>query len=109
MLRGQAEYWVPRLERYRERLSPCRSRPAADLLGADSEMHDTIVASARTLKNKALSLGQQIADVSLYGNYAISDTPVESIYGPDHLARMRDTRSRIDPQGVMSLAGGWKV
>jgi hypothetical protein len=37
----------------------------------------------------------------LYGNYAITGTPVERIYG--------GIKAVVDPGNVMGLTGGWKV
>lgn len=45
---------------------------------------------------------------ALYPNYAIFDTPVESIYG-SNLDRMRKVKAAVDPDNVMGLAGGFKV
>ena len=64
--------------------------------------------SAAHLRAVALAAGEDIADVPVYGNYAGPNTPVEQIFG-DSRPRMRETKQRVDPDNVMSLAGGWKV
>jgi hypothetical protein len=55
----------------------------------------------------AIAEGEDIEDAALYPNYAIAGTSLEKIYG-HNLARLKAIRERIDPEGVMKLAGGWK-
>ncbi|KAF8559956.1 FAD-binding domain-containing protein [Imleria badia] len=45
--------------------------------------------------------------LSLYGNYALADTPLEAMYGVkvERLARIKKV---VDPKNVMGLAGGFK-
>ena len=43
-----------------------------------------------------------------YPNYAIVGTPIEDIYG-EKVAKLREVAQRVDPDGVMSLAGGFKI
>ncbi len=42
-----------------------------------------------------------------YPNYALGDTPATEIYGPTNTQRLAAIRKRIDPDGVMELAGGF--
>lgn len=58
-------------------------------------------------RNTTQKLG--MSDVPRYPNYAIYDTPAMDMYGEEGLKRMQDTRERVDPNGVMQLAGGFKV
>jgi hypothetical protein len=70
-------------------------------------MHSFAKQSAEHLKREAIAEGQNIQDAALYPNYAIAGTGLEEMYG-DHLLRLREIRQRVDPDGVMDLAGGWK-
>ena len=54
-----------------------------------------------------MSEGQDVADATLYGNYAIFDTPLERIFG-DNVDALKALKAKYDPEGVMALAGGWK-
>jgi len=73
----------------------------------DGEFHDAARESATYLMEKAIAEGQDVEQAPLYGNYAIYDTPVERIYG-DHLPRLRQIKTLVDPENVMGLTGGWK-
>jgi len=64
--------------------------------------------STNTIRAAAVAEGQNVADVALYGNYALFGTPVESLYGAN-LQRLRSIRNKIDPHNVMALAGGFKI
>ena len=57
----------------------------------------------------ALSEGQDIRGSKqiLYPNYALSDTPLEQMYG-DNVQRLRNIRKSWDPNDVMYLTGGFK-
>ncbi|KAL4068781.1 hypothetical protein V8B97DRAFT_1972021 [Scleroderma yunnanense] len=74
---------------------------------ADEVMQDATRTSAEKLYNDAVALGQSISDAPLYNNYAIFDTPLESIYG-DNLQRLKSIKQQVDPSNVMGLAGGFK-
>jgi FAD/FMN-containing dehydrogenase len=54
-----------------------------------------------------LSAQSGVSDAARYPNYAIYDTPLESIYG-DNLPRLRSLKAQVDPNNVMGLAGGFK-
>lgn len=43
----------------------------------------------------------------LYPNYAFEDTPLEAMYGPTNVRRMRRLVRIVDPKGVMKLTGGF--
>lgn len=70
-------------------------------------MFESIKQSTEHLANVAAAEGQDISDLSLYGNYAVFDTPLEKIYG-GNLGRLRSIKNQYDPNDVMGLAGGWK-
>jgi hypothetical protein len=70
----------------------------------DEVMHEASRQSAAFLR----SLAPESEDEVSYPNYAIWETPVERIYG-SNLQRLRSIRDVVDPDGVMSLTGGFKV
>ncbi|KAJ7833877.1 FAD-binding domain-containing protein [Mycena olivaceomarginata] len=74
---------------------------------ADATFHAALQQSAQHLTDLAISEGQDIAQAPLYTNYALYDTPLERIYG-GNVARLRSIKARVDPDGVMGLAGGFK-
>jgi hypothetical protein len=45
----------------------------------------------------------------LYPNYAIFDTDEKLLYGKANLKRLKEIAKKVDPEGVMGLAGGFKV
>ncbi|KAL4072440.1 hypothetical protein V8B97DRAFT_1899443 [Scleroderma yunnanense] len=74
---------------------------------ADELMRNATRMSAAKLRDKAISLGDSFPDAPLYNNYAISDTPLESIYG-DNVQLLKLIKQKVDPNNVMGLAGGFK-
>ncbi|TFK52879.1 FAD-binding domain-containing protein [Heliocybe sulcata] len=95
---------------------PSRSQPllplnlyfAYTLPSSDQDFWDAISQSAENVKAKAVSLGQDVANAPMYGNYAIFSTPLEYIFG-DQLGHLQSIKQQYDPHHVMALAGGWKV
>ena len=73
----------------------------------DEDFHNAARSTARELSNAARSEGQCTKGALIYPNYAIYDTPLEAIYGRN-LPRLRSLQSKVDPQNIMALAGGWK-
>ncbi|KAG0707247.1 hypothetical protein DFH29DRAFT_980030 [Suillus ampliporus] len=63
--------------------------------------------SASYLRQLAIAEGQDVADAASYGNYAIFDTPLSSIYG-ENVPRLQAIKAAVDPTNVMGLAGGFK-
>ncbi|SNX85507.1 related to 6-hydroxy-D-nicotine oxidase [Melanopsichium pennsylvanicum] len=61
-----------------------------------------IKASANKITAQAKSEGQNLDDLYLYPNYAITGTPSEQLYGPN-LGRLSQLKERYDPQDVMGL------
>ncbi|KAG7446652.1 FAD-binding domain-containing protein [Guyanagaster necrorhizus] len=76
---------------------------------SDDTFQDAIRQSAAHLYNVAVGQGQSdIVGAVVYPNYAIFDTPVESLYG-SNVARMKQIKASVDPDNVMALAGGFKI
>ena len=59
-----------------------------------------------TIRDVALADGQNVY-AAKYPNYALFGTPLEDMYG-GNVERLHNIRAVIDPEDVMSLAGGWK-
>ncbi|KAF8495559.1 FAD-binding domain-containing protein [Russula emetica] len=73
----------------------------------DTDVAAAILQSTNTIRSAAIAEGQNIVDVAVYGNYALFGTPVESLYGAN-IPRLKLIRSKVDPNNVMALAGGFK-
>ncbi|SPO27078.1 related to 6-hydroxy-D-nicotine oxidase [Ustilago trichophora] len=61
-----------------------------------------IKASAEKITAQARSEGQNLDNLYLYPNYAISGTPSSQLYGPN-LGRLSQLKKQFDPQDVMGL------
>ncbi|KAJ7064518.1 FAD-binding domain-containing protein [Mycena amicta] len=78
---------------------------------SDEIIHNAMRTSAAHLTSVAFADGQVGVgsdEAALYPNYALIGTPLERLYG-ENLPRMRAVKERVDPHGVMGLAGGWKL
>jgi len=73
----------------------------------DAFFYGAIRQSTNRIRDVALREGQDVGNAAKYPNYAIFDTPLEEIYGVN-LNRLRKLKNRVDPGGVMGLAGGFK-
>jgi hypothetical protein len=73
----------------------------------DDTFHNAVKQSVDQLRAVAVSEGQQIEQAPLYPNYAIYDTPLETMYG-GNLGRLQALKKLHDPNNVMGLAGGFK-
>jgi hypothetical protein len=71
-------------------------------------MSDAMRRSAASLVEVGIQDGQDLKNAAPYVNYALFGTPLETMYGAHHLARLREIREKYDPDDVMGLAGGWK-
>ena len=49
--------------------------------------------------------GQSRWDDILYPNYALTDTPLDLLYG-SNVDRLQELARRYDPDGIMTLTGG---
>jgi hypothetical protein len=61
--------------------------------------------ATRRIRKAAVDDGVDIG--ASYPNYAISDTPLEEMYGTN-IQKLREIKVRVDPDNVMGLAGGFK-
>jgi hypothetical protein len=94
---------------------PDRSRallPTNIYYAWDSPAHDADVAEALrqstdTVRAAAVADGQDVGGAFSYSNYALFGIPIDRLYGAN-LNRLGAIRSRVDPNGVMALAGGFK-
>jgi hypothetical protein len=77
------------------------------LNSSDTTFQNAARQSTANLISIAESQGQNIANAPLYGNYAIYDTPLSSIYG-GNLQALHAIKAFVDPNNVMGLAGGFK-
>ncbi|KAG6335497.1 hypothetical protein ID866_3586 [Astraeus odoratus] len=73
----------------------------------DDAIQNATRISAERLYNKAVELGQPIEGAPLYPNYALSDEPLEDMYG-DNVEALKRIKDSVDPDNVMGLAGGFK-
>ena len=73
----------------------------------DADVAAAILQSTNMIRSAAIAEGQNIVDVALYGNYALFGTPVEALYGAN-LPRLKSIRSKVDPNNIMALAGGFR-
>jgi hypothetical protein len=69
---------------------------------------DTIRRFSIEVQKVAIEEGLSRPDDILYSNYALSDTPLELIYG-GNIDRLRAIKRIVDPTNIMGLSGGWKV
>jgi hypothetical protein len=75
----------------------------------DEEIHDAIKASVVNIQRIAIEDGQTLLAESApkYPNNAVYDTPLKDMYA-ENVDRLKALKARIDPYGVMDLAGGFK-
>ena len=59
------------------------------------------------IQAKAIGEGQSLRNDILYDNYALTDTPLESVYG-GNVQRLRVIAAKFDPEEVMALTGGFR-
>lgn len=59
------------------------------------------------IQAQAVEEGISQWDDILYPNYALSDTPLELLYG-ENLPRLRQLATKYDPDKVMTLTGGFR-
>jgi hypothetical protein len=65
--------------------------------------------SVDTLTEVAKAEGIWSEDNYSYPNYALYTYTGDQIYGPKNAARLREIQTRVDPYGIMRLAGGFEI
>ncbi|KAH9990402.1 FAD-binding domain-containing protein [Russula vinacea] len=73
----------------------------------DDTMANALRNMSSTIRTAALADGQNVSHAAKYVNYALFSTPLVDMYGKN-VERLREIRRAIDPDDVMSLAGGFK-
>jgi hypothetical protein len=78
---------------------------------SNASLDATMAAALRQHTEQAraalLADGQDVSQAAVYVNYALYDTRLEDMYG-ESVQRLREIRTKIDPEDVMGLAGGFK-
>ncbi|KAI0340262.1 FAD-binding domain-containing protein [Trametopsis cervina] len=74
----------------------------------DNVMRAAAVQSAQQLTTEAVSQGQNIANLGLYGNYAIAGTQTSRIFG-NNLSALNKIKNQYDPNNLMGWTGGWRL
>jgi FAD/FMN-containing dehydrogenase len=75
---------------------------------SDTIVQDAAKESVFHLGRVALAEGQLAGGLApMYPNYALSDTPLEAMYG-GNLERLRALKALVDPTNIMGQAGGFK-
>ena len=75
----------------------------------DTDYLAAITETATRLRNLvAQEQGSLYGDAPRYNNYAVYGTPLASIYR-ENLPVLQKLKKKYDPNGVMDLAGGWKL
>ena len=72
-------------------------------------MVNSLQHTIQRIRNKAMELGQDVAHVGEYANYALFTTPAVEIYGPENLARLQKIQKAVDPERVFDLTGGFRI
>ncbi|KAH8982962.1 FAD dependent oxidoreductase [Lactarius akahatsu] len=79
---------------------------------SNASLDDTVSNGLRSFSDAvtaaAVADGQNVSHAAGYPNYALSDTPLEEIYGAN-LPRLHGIKKAVDPENVMGLAGGFKI
>ncbi|KAH8987975.1 FAD-binding domain-containing protein [Lactarius hatsudake] len=79
---------------------------------SNASLDDTVRKGLRSYSDAvtaaAVADGQNVSHAAVYPNYALSDTPLEDIYGAN-LPRLHEIKKAVDPENVMGLAGGFKI
>ncbi|KAK0538478.1 putative elongator complex protein 1 [Tilletia horrida] len=89
-------------------LSPLNIYFAWPLGLSDGIFYDAIRKTTAKIRAAALAQGQKLDGLYPYPNYALYDTPLEHIYGPN-LLRMQKVAAKYDPAKVMTRSGGFMV
>jgi len=76
---------------------------------SDSYFLAAIKESTKVLLDTAVAEGQNVSGANqiVYSNYALADTPLETMFG-ENVDRLKEIKTAYDPQNVMGLSGGFK-
>ena len=76
----------------------------------DNYYHAAIKEAADVILQAAIQDGQDVSGAKqvVYPNYAIYDTPLANLYGPN-VKRLQTIRKKYDPANVMDLTGGFNL
>ncbi|CAD6893252.1 unnamed protein product [Tilletia caries] len=73
---------------------------------SDIIFYDAIHKSTKKIRAAATAQGQNLDGLYPYPNYALYDTPLKDVYGPN-VARLTQIAAKYDPSKVMTRAGGF--
>ncbi|KAG8161219.1 hypothetical protein KVR01_009483 [Diaporthe batatas] len=75
----------------------------------DQYWNEAMVNAISELREVAVREGIFNESSAVYPNYAIAGTTAEVLYGSANAARLRSIKANVDPNNVMSLAGGFNI
>ncbi|KAL5521679.1 hypothetical protein ACEPAF_2427 [Sanghuangporus sanghuang] len=81
--------------------------PLADKIALQSKFASEVRNLASLVQAKAVEEGQSLWDDILYDNYALTDSPLELVYG-ENVPKLREIAAKYDPEKVMMLTGGFR-
>ncbi|KAL5514287.1 hypothetical protein ACEPAG_2375 [Sanghuangporus baumii] len=81
--------------------------PLADKIALQSKFALEVRNLATLIQAKAVEEGQSLWDDILYDNYALTDSPLELIYG-ENVPKLREIAAKYDPEKIMTLTGGFR-
>lgn len=74
----------------------------------DSFWRNEMKKSAAYLLKVAADEGQSVYPQIRYPNYSLQDTPLVELFG-DNLPALQALKSKVDPNRIMDLTGGFRI